>query len=179
MRLCANNTTSSNRQDDERKVTALKKARAIWNKTAHRSNEAAHATKVLDQILLQVSLQNSSISATRSPRSSEGERFAASAGACTASSASARDATKSTASQVGEASLRAPTWSAVNSAASSKPPSKSYSVEWSSDWLGSLGQANDQAADDPFASVSQGADWVSSPVFFFSFPLVAASTAVS
>lgn len=48
-------TSSSNQQDHERKSNALRRARAIWIKMADRSKEAAHAIKVLDQILSRVS----------------------------------------------------------------------------------------------------------------------------
>lgn len=146
---------SSNRKDEERKVDSLKKARAIWSKMAHRFKEAAHATNVLDQILSKVSLRDPATSATKSARTSEGERFAASTTATAASGTSSRDATSSPASRGGN-------WSAVNSAAPPKPPSKSYSVEWSYEWLDKLGEPKDQAADDPFGGVLKGGiDWVS------------------
>lgn len=47
--------TSSKQDHYERGVSALKRARTFWSKTANATKESAHATKVLDSILTKLS----------------------------------------------------------------------------------------------------------------------------
>lgn len=70
--------TISSQKDHDRKVSALKRARAIWAKTADTSREAAHATKVLDHILSRVSnVPDSGAAGTTTTTTSGGRRLAA------------------------------------------------------------------------------------------------------
>lgn len=88
--------TTSNQQDLDSKVGALKRARAIWGKTAGSSKEATHAAKVLDTILARVSDPHDGGNAegASSPRGTTdgGRRFTS---ASASASASTEDATVS------------------------------------------------------------------------------------
>lgn len=142
-------------------MQALSKARTIWSKTAYRSKEAAHATKVLDEILAQVSQPAAS---GPSARAVVGESSAASAAGTAAASSSRRDNAHSAEPvRDSEGPLPQPNWSAVNSnLPSEKAPSKSYSMEWSYAWLDNLGKQKDHAPNGGLGSLlTNGVDWVS------------------
>ncbi|ROV89674.1 hypothetical protein VSDG_08097 [Cytospora chrysosperma] len=85
---------TSKQQDHERKISALRRARVIWGKTADSSKEAAHATKVLDAILARVPTSSDGAAGTTSPSRTNdgGRRFTA---ASKASSDSASSSTPS------------------------------------------------------------------------------------
>lgn len=142
----------------------------IWSKTANRSTEAAHATNVLQQMLSKISHPDPNSTETRtSPRANDGERFAASAAATAVATTSGpgppgRDANpvESQTRRRGERQISPSKWPTVNSSAASRAPSKSYSVEWSYEWLDNLGVPKDKAGDAPLDSMLQGeVDWVS------------------
>lgn len=89
-------------------MSALKRARLIWGKTASSSREAAHATKVLDVILARVSSLSDNAAGPTSPsRTTDGAR---------------RHAADSTpAGKVGAGADASPAgWMAVNYAGSSR-----------------------------------------------------------
>lgn len=147
--MLRNLTVPSIMLGQKQKTQALSKARTIWSKAAPRSKEAAHATKVLDEILAHVSHS--------APNGASG---VASAG--TTTSSFSRDIARS-AEPEGPLPLPQPNWSAVNSnPPSGKAPSKSYSVEWSYEWLDNLGKSKDHAPDGALGSLlTNGVDWVS------------------
>lgn len=156
---------SSTKKEQKRKMSALSKARTIWSKTAHRSKEAAHATRILNEILAQVSQPATS---GPSARPVVDEPSAASAAETTASSSSRDNAHSTEPVLESEGSLPQPNWSAVNAnLPSEKAPSKSYSVEWSYEWLDNLGKRKDHAPNGALGSLlTNGVDWVSRSSWF-------------
>ncbi|KUI74057.1 hypothetical protein VM1G_09701 [Cytospora mali] len=148
---------NSNQQDHERKVSALKRARVIWGKTADSSKEAAHATKVLDIILARISQSDNgsagiaTATAAASPlrAGNDGRRF-------TAASTSSENIASSTSSPAELRQCGTPPiqmgWMAVNYAGSSRQ-NGGHSKEWdfgldNIDRRYALGKSRDQL--DPF-----------------------------
>ncbi|CAN8105904.1 unnamed protein product [Discula destructiva] len=156
-----NVSTKDRSQEHERKIKALSKARSIWSKTAQWSKEAAHATKVLDEILSKVSQQEAIVSPAEPPPARGVERLAPSAPEKPSSDISRNDTRNSARRGNSEAPLLQPSWSAVNTnVPPEKPPNKSYSMEWSYEWLDNLGKRKDQASNGTLDSLlANGVDW--------------------
>lgn len=157
---------TSNQQGHERKVSALKRARVIWGKTADSSKEAAHATKVLDVILARVSTSSDVAAGTESPSRTKdgGRRF-------TAASTSSENVTGSTPSPADLRQYGTPAvqvgWMAVNYAGG---PSKEWDFGFdNADRRLSAGKSGDQLG----LFLGNDVDWVrlsvfTSCIFFFS-----------
>lgn len=137
-------------------MNALKRARAIWSKTAHRSSESAHAAGVLENILSKIDEpEENSLSARPIATSSD-------------SHPARVEETTPQPVRTGEVPLSHPSWSALNTGtAPEKAPSKSYSVEWDYEWLDNLGKRKDRdlsnALDD---ALNDGVDWVSHHFYY-------------
>lgn len=143
--MLTSRSASSSRPDHERKIDALKKARAIWSKSAHRFQEAAHATHVLDQILSQVAQQQQQDGAAAV--ASDGARFAASV-----AQPLNQGGTTGTTPPL-------PTWPALNNPAKEK--SRSHSMKWNYAWLDDVGKPKDAGAEASLEGIFNSADWVS------------------
>lgn len=142
-------------------MNALRRARIIWSKTAHRSKEAAHAAGILEDILSKIDQPDKDpVSARPLPTDARGHL------ATPPDSDPARIGENTPGSvRTGEALLSKPNGPAANTgAAPEKAPSKSYSVEWDYEWLDNLGMQKRKDRDLSNAldhALIDGVDWVS------------------
>lgn len=152
----------SNSDEREHKVNALIRARTIWSKIAHHSKEAAHASDILESILSKIYHPEENLpSARRSPTDDE-EHLDTSVPANASGSGNPRDDRPSS-MRTSERTPLQSSWSAVNAGtAPEKAPNKSYSIEWSFDWLDDLGKRKDHTLHGALENVlTDGVDWVS------------------
>lgn len=138
----------------DRVVSALKRARTIWGRTANTSKESAHATKVLDTILTKVSPAEK----VSTPQNNERHRY----NAATAAPTSSKSPRPSTPSE--HSDTPASSWSAVNNKAPLAPaaPRRDFSVAWDFgiDAFHSERTKNRDSGDPIDMAVNGDIDWV-------------------
>lgn len=135
--------------DHDRKIEALRKSRAIWARSAHRSKDAAHAADVLEQILSRVTV-------------SQDGRAAATRKQLPAGNAPNNSVPRAAAYAL--ASSDSPASSSTLPGGQQAPGAKSYSVEWSYEWLDNLDkrtQGPGQSGALTGVLVGDDVDWVS------------------
>lgn len=140
--------TLSKQPFHDRAVSALKRARTIWSRTANASKESAHATKVLETILIKVS--SSTQASTPKPHENRRSPAAAAAGLNPSSAPSDQPDTPSS------------SWSAVNSKAprATSVVRRGFSVAWDFG-VDTFHTERNRDLDDPIdLAVNGDMDWV-------------------
>lgn len=140
--------TLSKQPFHDRAVSALKRARTIWGRTANVSKESAHATKVLETILTKVS----SSTQASTPRPHENRRSPAAAAAGLDLSSAPPDQSDTPASS----------WSAVNKKAprATSAVRRDFSVAWDFG-VDAFHTERNRDLDDPIdLAVNGDMDWV-------------------
>lgn len=144
---------SSKQPFHDRAVSALKRARTIWSRTANTSKESAHATKVLDTILTKVSPPEK----VSTPQNNDKYRYNAVAAAPTSSKSPHSNSPSE------QPDTPASSWSAVNSKAPSTTAAarRDFSVAWDFGIDAFHSRTKKRDSDDPIdMAVNGDIDWV-------------------